>query len=174
MNDRRLYDGTLSQYEQTLNSLSSEIKSLRASTAKGELFIGADTGNVMSGDEPDLEAAGDALLKDANRMQDQTQGAIDNIEQMVLEAKEVGMGTIEELRRQRDQITGIDEQAMKIEDDLKRADKLIRNFGRRMATDKIIQCFACLNVLLLVAVIIFSIVKKQRIPGDGFGPMEPV
>jgi len=118
------------------------------------------------------------LLKEASHIQDKTQGALDNIARMTAEAKDVGMETMEELRRQRDQITSIDEDAMKIEDNLKRADKLIRTFGRRMATDKLIQCFACLNVLLLVAVVVYSIVKRKGIPGDGFdddaGPSQPV
>lgn len=118
------------------------------------------------------------MLKEASHIQDKTQGALDNIARMTAEAKDVGMETMEELRRQRDQITSIDEDAMKIEDNLKRADKLIRTFGRRMATDKLIQCFACLNVLLLVAVVVYSIVKRKGIPGDGFdddaGPSQPV
>ena len=133
-------------------------------------------GASRDGQELDAEESGDALLKDAHKIQDKTQSAIDNIARMTNEAKDVGMGTMEELRRQREQITAIDEEAMKIEDNLKRADKLIRNFGRRMATDKLIQCFACLNVLLLVGVIIFSIVKRGKIPGTDFegGPAQPV
>ena len=118
------------------------------------------------------------MLNEASRIQDKTQASIDQIARMTAEAKDVGMDTMEELRRQREQIASIDEEAQKIEDNLKRADKLIRNFGRRMATDKLIQCFACLNVLLLVAVVVYSIVKKGKIPGSSFdtesGPPQPV
>ena len=50
---------------------------------------------------------------------------------------------------------------MQIEDNLARADKLIKTFGRRMATDRFIQCFACVNVLLLVGVIVYAVVSKE-------------
>lgn len=172
--ERRGYENQLSQYEQALNALSSEVKNIRAESSKGELFLGANNDKQ----ELSAEESGDALLKEASNIQDKTQGALDNIARMTAEAKDVGMETMEELRRQRDQITAIDEEAMKIEDNLKRADKLIRTFGRRMATDKLIQCFACLNVLLLVAVVVYSIIKKKGIPGDGFdndsGPPQPI
>jgi hypothetical protein len=42
---------------------------------------------------------------------------------------------------------------------LNRADKLIKTFGKRMATDKLIQCFACTNILLLVGVVVYVVVK---------------
>jgi len=172
--ERRRYENQLSQYEQTLSAFSTEVTHLRAESSKGELFLGANNEKH----ELNAEESGDALLKEASHIQDKTQGALDNIARMTAEAKDVGMETMEELRRQRDQITSIDEDAMKIEDNLKRADKLIRTFGRRMATDKLIQCFACLNVLLLVAVVVYSIVKRKGIPGDGFdddaGPSQPV
>mmetsp|Transcript_19208 Transcript_19208/g.40048 ORF Transcript_19208/g.40048 Transcript_19208/m.40048 type:complete len:91 (-) Transcript_19208:86-358(-) len=62
---------------------------------------------------------------------------------------------------QRDQIKDITEEVMQIEDNLSRADKLIKTFGRRMATDKFIQCFTCVNVLLLVGVIVYAVVSKD-------------
>lgn len=177
-NERRRYESQLSDQEKILTEISRELMDLRRDTPKGELFMGADMGGDGTTGELDGEKAGDALLKDASRIQDKTKASIDNIARMTAEAKNVGMETMEELRRQRDQISAIDEEAMKIEDNLKRADKLIRTFGRRMATDKLIQCFACLNVLLLVGVIVFSIVKKGGIPGDGLGekdgPVQPV
>lgn len=174
--ERKGYESQLSQLEQTLNSLTDDCKTLRASTNKGELFMGAGGDDTDANMELNGEEAGDALLKDAHRIQGKTQDSIDNIRQMTIEAQEVGMDTLEELRKQREQITAIDEEVMKIEDNLQRADKLVRNFGRRMATDKLIQCFACLNVLLLVGIIVYSIVKKGGIPGDDSfqGPAQPV
>ena len=53
--------------------------------------------------------------------------------------------------------------------------RLIRTFGRRMATDKFIQCFACINVLLLTGVIIYAIVSKKGLGGDtNATPQSPV
>lgn len=177
-NERRRYEGQLARHEKTLASLQAELAASKAEGRRGELFVGADTTAVGSGTGAatgDGEAEGDALLTDASKLQDKTQSSIDAIARMTNEAKDVGMETMEELKRQRMQITSIDEDAMKIEDDLKRADKLIRTFGRRMASDKLIQMFACLNVLLLVGVIVFSILKKGvGDDEDEGGPLSPV
>jgi len=35
-----------------------------------------------------------------------------------------------------------------------------------MATDKFIQCFTCVNVLLLVGVIVYAVVSKEVDNGD--------
>lgn len=70
---------------------------------------------------------------------------------------------MEELLRQREQIRTIDQEAMRIEDNLNRADKLIKTFGKRMATDRFIQCFACVNILLLVAVVGYIVFRPRKL-----------
>mmetsp|Transcript_4843 Transcript_4843/g.6429 ORF Transcript_4843/g.6429 Transcript_4843/m.6429 type:complete len:261 (-) Transcript_4843:241-1023(-) len=153
-NQRRRYENRLSEHERKLTSLSGDLRALRSGEQRGELFLGADTGNG------DPAKTGDALLNEASKLQDKTQQSLDNTKQMVAASKDVGMATIEELERQRKTIQNIDDEANRIEDNLQRADKLIKTFGKRMATDKVIQCFACINVLLLVGVIVYSIVKN--------------
>eukprot|EP00970_Alexandrium_tamarense_P017386 scaffold9372_cov69-Alexandrium_tamarense.AAC.1 len=84
----------------------------------------------MSGEE-----AGDSMLSDMNNIQDKTKNSLANTKHMVAASKEVGEATMEELLRQREQIRNVDNEAMRIEDNLQRADKLIKTFGKRMATD---------------------------------------
>merc|ERR1719198_2400048 len=72
---------------------------------------------------------------------------------MIEASKEVGQATLEELNRQREQIAGI-------EDNLTRADKLIRTFGKRMATDKCIQVFTVINVLMVIIIVVYAVVTK--------------
>lgn len=120
-----------------------------------QIFLGANTDNNELGPE----ATGDALLNEAERLQDKTQTKLSNTKVMIEESKQVGMMTVEELQRQRDQIQNIDGDVMRMEDNLERADKLIKTFGKRMATDKLIQCFACVNILLIVAVVVYAVVK---------------
>ena len=78
---------------------------------------------------------------------------------MVAESKEVGMQTVEELQRQREQLKQTDAIVMEIENELNRADRLIKTFGKRMATDRLIQCFACVNILMVVGVVIYVVIK---------------
>jgi hypothetical protein len=41
--------------------------------------------------------------------------------------------------------------------------QLVRTFGRRMMTDKVIQCFALLNLIALLVLIIYVSVSKKSL-----------
>lgn len=154
------YKKELSSYEQTLSQLTTEIQGFKSDESRNRLFLGADTANGYSSpDQADPVQAGDALLDGAENIQDKTQAALSNTATMIAESKATGMLTLEELERQRVTINNVDETVMRLEDNLVRADRLIKTFGKRMATDKLIQCFACVNVLLIVGVVVWSIVK---------------
>lgn len=43
----------------------------------------------------------------------------------------------------------------------------IKQFGKRMATDSFIQCFAVVNCLLLLGVVLYAILKKGSLGGAG-------
>jgi len=155
-NERGRYEKELSSYEATIAQLTGEAKSLRQDGSRNQLFLGANS----KGSSPDNpHGDGDALLNEAGHLQDKTQQSLSNTKQMIAESKQVGMATAEELQRQREQINNIDGAVMRMEDNLDRADKLIKTFGKRMATDKLIQCFACVNILLIVGVVIYTVVK---------------
>jgi|EP00979_Chaetoceros_neogracilis_P008478 SNARE protein len=156
--ERNRYKKELSSYEATVTQLTTELRGLRSEGNRQQLFIGAQTnGNTGTGDDP--VATGDTLLDEAGRIQDKTQQSLFNTKTMIAESKQVGMQTAEELQRQREQLNTIDGDVMRMEDNLNRADKLIKTFGKRMATDKLIQCFACTNILLLVGVVVYVVVK---------------
>ncbi|KAL7461183.1 hypothetical protein ACHAXS_001605 [Conticribra weissflogii] len=172
---RREYEVKLSELSDELASCSNDLKALKGGAQRGELFSGArgdgggDYGDTMSGEE-----AGDMMLNEMNTMQDKTKASLQNTKNLVKASKEVGEATLEELLKQREQLRTIDEEAMRIEDGLARADKLIKNFSKRMATDKFIQCFACVNMLLLVGVIIFVVLKKGKGEPKEDVPASPV
>lgn len=161
-NQRRRYENQLARHEEDWKALSSDLKALKAEGQRGQLFVGANKG----GGEISPEATGDYMLEETNRLQDRTKESLGRTKQMVAESKETGMATLEELERQRGQIENIDREAMRIEDSLARADKLIKTFGRRMATDKFIQCCACFNVLLVVGVILYSTLRGGSLSGS--------
>ena len=54
----------------------------------------------------------------------------------------------------------IDDTVKGIENNLSRADALIRTFGKRMATDKCIQVFTMLNVVMVVIIVVYAIVTR--------------
>jgi len=177
---KKMYEGLFQQHEQNLSKLSSEIKVHRAGASRDQLFLGANGGAGANGNlnlDPetpeDAVKTGDAMLNDASRIQDKTQDALSRTQANVNETKVIGMQTMETLRGQRDQLSNINSELDRVDDSLKRADLLIKTFGKRMATDKIIQCFACTNILLLVGVIIYAIVKRQGLTGEDQAPPDP-
>jgi SNARE protein len=169
---KRACEEQMAEYEKSLTAITEDINRLRAENSRNQLFLNADTGEQG---ERTAQEDGDAMLNQASHLQDKTAASLNNTQVMVGEAKMVGMQTVEELQRQRDQIRNIDDDVNRLEDNLARADKLIKTFGKRMATDKLIQCFACTNLLLIVAVIIYAIVKGGLTNDKDSGvPEDPV
>merc|ERR1711935_871623 len=99
--------------------------------------------------------AGDNMLNDAKKLQDKTQDSLANTKNMIIQSKEVGVSTLEELQRQREVIENIDKEADRMDDNLNRSQALLKQFGKRMATDKAIQCFAVVNFLLLAGFLVY-------------------
>ena len=67
--------------------------------------------------------------------------------------------------------------ADRLGDNLARAEALVKQFGKRMAGDKFIQCFAVINCLLFLGVIIWAIFKGKGgdlFGGDNDAPANPV
>ena len=175
---RRQYEGRLQQLDQQLKTLQQDYKAIEAESARGELFVSGDGGGGGDGGGPsemDGVKAGDHMLKEASALQDKTQDSLANTKNMIAESKEVGVSTLEELERQRDVIQNIERETDRIDDNLARAEALLKQFGKRMATDNFIQCFAVINCLLLVGVILYAVIKKGGLTGSDEGaPESPV
>ena len=155
---RRSYEQRLGQLDQQLKSLTADCKALESETQRGELFVdsaGGPEGPATNGTDP--TKAGDSMLKEANHLQDKTQDSLSNTKQLIAESKEVGASTLEELQRQRDVIHSIETEIDRVDDNLARAEVLLKQFGKRMASDHFIQCFAVINCLLFVGVLIYAI-----------------
>jgi len=162
---RMHYESLLAQHDAALSELAGDLSSLRESSSREQLFLGAKKDKNTDTDKMDSVEAGNAVLRDANRLQDKTQEALDRTKRMVEDSKEIGRSTLEELQRQRDKIANIDTEVQRMEDNLTRADKLIKTFARRIATDKLFQCFSCVNVILLISLVVYAIVKKGNLLG---------
>ena len=167
--DRSTYETEYSRYERTIAQFTSDMNSLKSDENRNQLFLGATTtsngiGSGANSSDPELQAQndGDAMLNEAQRIQGKTEQSLANTQTMIQESKITGMTTLEELERQRQQLVKVDNNVDQLNDNLNRADLLIKTFGKRMATDKMIQCFAVINVLLVIAVVVYSIVKGSN------------
>lgn len=155
---RRKLEKRLQKLDQELRALKADLKALQAEEGRGQLFIGAGGAGGAEGDE-DPSRAGSNMLNEAKELQNKTQDSLGNTKNLIAQSKEVGVSTLEELQRQREVIENIDKEADRMDDNLARSQALLKAFGKRMATDKFIQCFGVLNCLLLLGVIIYVSVK---------------
>lgn len=156
---RRHLESRLQKMEQELRTLQADLRALQADQNRGELFVnsGGDGGDLEGGQDP--TKAGSNMLKEASGLQDKTQDSLTNTKNMIAASKEVGVATLEELQRQREVIQNIEKETDRMDDNLARAEALMKQFGKRMASDKFIQCFAVINCLLLLGVILYVILK---------------
>lgn len=170
---RRHLESRLQKMEQELRTLQADLRALQADQNRGELFVnsGGPGGDLEGGQDP--TKAGSNMLKEASALQDKTQDSLSNTKNMIAASKEVGVATLEELQRQREVIQNIEKETDRMDDNLARAEALMKQFGKRMASDKFIQCFAVLNCLLLCGVVLYAVLKGGG--GDDEGkPESPV
>lgn len=151
MHQKERYENNLSRHEDKLAKLTIDIKVAKSGTERKQLFLGVHTNSGK--DDTD----GDALIKNMDQIQDKTQTSLDRTTKLISGAKETGTGTLEELGKQSQRIESINMDMDRIEDELTRADRLIKTFAKRMATDKVFQCFAFVNVLIMIFVAVYAI-----------------
>lgn len=173
--ERRRLEQRLQKMEQELRTLQADLRALQAEENRGELFVSGGGGSGPDGDQ-DPTKAGSNMLAEAAALQDKTQDSLSNTKNLIAQSKEVGVSTLEELQRQREVIQNIENEADRMDDNLARAEALLKQFGKRMASDKFIQCFAVLNCLLLLGVILYAVINKKE---GGIGlketaPKDPV
>jgi SNARE protein len=100
-------------------------------------------------------------LGKAVEVQRKTEQSLLSTAKMVEQSKEVAAATGEQLREQRQQIVQITDEVMRMEDSLTRADKLIRTFARRMATDRVILLATLLVFLGIAAIVVYKSVNPS-------------
>lgn len=101
------------------------------------------------------------MLDKSVEVQKKTEKSLVSTQKMIQESKEVAIATGEQLREQRQQIVTITDEVMRMEDNLQRADKLIRTFARRMATDRVILFFTFLVFVAIAAIVIYKSVNPK-------------
>jgi uncharacterized protein (DUF3084 family) len=170
--ERRRLEGRLQNMDQELRTLQADLRALQAEQDRGELFVSSGGAEGEEGGE-DPTKAGSNMLNEASKLQDQTQDSLANTRNMIAASKEVGVSTLEELHRQREVLQNIEREADRMDDNLARAEALMKQFGKRMASDKFIQCFAVLNCLLLLGVVLFAVTRDKDDEGDD-APKSPV
>lgn len=155
------YQRKAKEFGEKINNFIQELtfaqdKAQNQAAAKGQAKPPPKKLDDMTADEI-LDKAAETQLKSIN--------ALDRALQNIEESKQVGAATAAELKSQTEKLEGVGKDLDEMESYLKQADKQMRAFVRRIATDKIILGF----IFLIVAGIIFIIVWSVLHPDQNLG-----
>ncbi|KNC50342.1 Qb-SNARE [Thecamonas trahens ATCC 50062] len=124
--------------------------------------------------EEGVELGTRETLSQAEALQGQSQASVARSRAMVEDTIEVAASTATTLQGQTEQLGRIHAGVEEVESNMKRADRQLRIFARRMMTDKIILCLIFCIVVAFIMVIIYSSIKgrndKETSAPDEFKP----
>lgn len=148
---RTEYENRIKEYDEKANEYTKEFNIAKAKSNKNSLF--GDAVPVFSNSTEGK--TNDSLLSDTHKVQDMTFESLARTRNMIEASKELGTATVQQLIEQKDQIKSIEQDIDAMDSNLVRAEKLVGNFARRMATDRIIQLFAAVNIVVLLGLILY-------------------
>eukprot|EP01038_Epipyxis_sp_PR26KG_P016837 gene16837-23060_t len=151
--------------EENFNTINKNYTQAKTQYARKDLLKESKSGatGTYTGNYSLEGRTNDDLLTDANRIQDLTFESLSRTRNMIEASKEVGQATLEQLSTQREQIKDIEADVDTLASSLDRASKLVTNFTRRMATDRIIQCFAALNIVIMLGLILYVAISGKSL-----------
>lgn len=153
--DTTIYKHKLEQHTKRLAQCLEDLKWVK--TADTETTVRSDHTN-------------ETTLDVAVQIQGKTQTSLGNTQRLIHESKEIAMATSSRLVEQTHQIGQIQDQVIEIDDTLVRADKLLRTFTRRMATDRVILVFAFFVFVAIAAIVIYATLEPDQehfqVPSD--------
>lgn len=154
------YQEKLAGYEKELMQLRQEIKWAKTEDQKSSLMASSSR---KKGGESGENVTRDEMLTGALEVQGKTKNVAARILKEIEDTKRVGGAIVEDLDAQTKTIKDVTDSVNKMEDDMVRANLLLRTFIRRMMTDKLIMVFA----LLIFFGVVFAVIYNQVV-----GPSE--
>lgn len=151
---------TRQKYEKKLEKVADELDGCLEllNSMKSKLYCDEQLNGKNSQYSSPEEQVGHAMMENMNSIQSETKTSLNNTKKMVAASKEIGMTTNTELIRQHQQLARNYDHASRTEENLNRSDKLIKTLDR-LVKDGRIRCFAVINAMLLIGIVIFVIVK---------------
>ena len=164
--EKASFDTKGKELDSLFNKLLSDMSDLRERSRE------QDKKDLLAGNKTRFNTEGrdnDDLLNDAAGIQDETMASVARSRALVEASHEIGTATLEVLVTQREQINDVSNEIDAIDNNLTRAEKLITAFGKRMATDRILQFFTAVNVILIIAVVAYAATHKKKLEGGSSG-----
>lgn len=159
--EKAVFSKKISEYKSKYDGIHRELQAAGNASAKAELRDGASPrgdGNPHSNSEQMLDEAGKIQADDKKS----TKRMLRQIEQ----TKELGADTMSTMKAQTEQITHIHQGLEEIDSTLGMAAQQIKQFSRKMATDKLIMGFLFLvvvGVITIIALKMFGVVGGDKV-----------
>eukprot|EP00924_Labyrinthula_sp_SR-Ha-C_P000892 maker-scaffold_7-snap-gene-7.33-mRNA-1 protein AED:0.00 eAED:0.00 QI:225/1/1/1/1/1/2/322/233 len=102
------------------------------------------------------------LLQETHKIQDKTEDSLMRTLKTAHEINDIGEETLGQMESQTKQIERVDQTVDQMEDELKKAEVLLRSMIRRIMTDKLILLFAGLIFFAIVGIIVYSTFKDDN------------
>jgi len=156
--EAREYEQKLRKHQESYAEIERNLTFARSMAEKSELM----DGNTANGKNVEGMSAAQ-LIEEAKKTQQQDAVALDGMIRMVDNSEEIGVQTNIKLRAQTEQIKAINEDVSKVQANMKRADKLLNQMGRRIMTDKLL---ALLLLALVIGILVVIILKATGYGGS--------
>jgi len=154
------------EHNQTITKLGQDLQMAKSALERGDLLDGKEAPKPV-----DLETASTKQVIDHGKaIQAKSAESLGRAAKLVNQSEAIGAQTAAQLKAQTEQMKGIYSNVDKIEGDLKRADKIMRAFMRRMATDKLVLCFILLIIIGIITIIAWQATKKGSTPAPSPTP----
>jgi hypothetical protein len=105
----------------------------------------------------------DQLLSGAATIQEMTKASVARSKALIDNSKEIGAETGTQLKEQRERLASIDQEAESINARLEKSRLLITQFGSRIAGDRLIQIFCAINIVILLAFIVYVVATGKPV-----------
>lgn len=151
-----IYNLKAKEHHETLQKLQGDLKWAKTENDRGAL--GVRNVDEMTSVE---------IIQEAAKVQDSSLGAVGRMKAQIADTKQIGNETAAQLKAQTEQLKQIDQDIMKVQGNLNRADLLLRAFMRRMMTDKIVMVFMCLIFCGVIGIVVYKFIDPQGAEDSG-------
>ena len=110
----------------------------------------------------ELQGTEDQLYLETKSIQNKTKYSLIRTNDMIEHSSVVATSTLETLQSQREQIKGIGNTVVNLELNATQSGKLLKEYARIIASDRIFQFFTVLNILLIALIILYLIVSHSK------------
>lgn len=152
----REYEQKGAAHNQTISKLVNDLNWAKQAGERDDLLSGAKSGGKFNPDE----ASAMQIVEQARGVQDESMNSVARSQRLVDQAEKIGVETASKLKDQTDQMKRIYSQVDNIEGNLARADKIMREFVKRMATDKLVLCFILLILVGIITIVAWKATHK--------------